>query len=76
MFLLLGLALGVDGPGGIRYSDTRFTYMVGSLSLAIILFDGGLRTRAMQVHGSVAPAVLLTSAGVLVEAPYRWRCER
>ena len=68
MFLLLGVALGVDGPGGIRYADTRFTYLVGSLSLAIILFDGGLRTRAMQVRGSVAPAVLLASAGVLVTA--------
>ena len=26
VFLLLGLALGEDGPGGIQYSDTRFTY--------------------------------------------------
>jgi cell volume regulation protein A len=68
VFLLLGLALGVDGPGGIRYADTRFTYLVGSLSLAIILFDGGLRTRAVQVRDSVAPAVLLASVGVLVTA--------
>jgi cell volume regulation protein A len=68
VFLLLGVALGVDGPGGIRYADTRFTYLVGSLSLAIILFDGGLRTRAVQVRGSVAPAVLLASVGVLVTA--------
>jgi cell volume regulation protein A len=58
----------VDGPGGISYADTRFTYLVGSLSLAIILFDGGLRTRAQQVRGSVRPAVLLASVGVLVTA--------
>lgn len=68
VFLLLGVALGVDGPGGIHYDDTRFTYLVGSLSLAIILFDGGLRTRAAQVRGSVAPAVLLASVGVLITA--------
>ncbi len=68
VFLLLGLALGVDGPGGIRYSDTRFTYLVGSLALAIILFDGGLRTRAAHVRGSVTPAVLLASVGVLITA--------
>ena len=68
LFLLLGVALGVDGPGGIRYADTRFTYLVGSLSLAIILFDGGLRTRAQHVRGSVRPAVLLASIGVLVTA--------
>lgn len=68
VFLLLGLALGVDGPGGIRYSDTRFTYLIGSLALAIILFDGGLRTRAAHVRGSVIPALLLSSVGVLVTA--------
>ncbi|MCA1714121.1 MAG: potassium/proton antiporter, partial [Gammaproteobacteria bacterium] len=68
VFLLFGVALGVDGPGGIRYSDTRFTYLIGSLALAIILFDGGLRTRAAHVRGSVAPALLLASLGVLVTA--------
>ena len=68
VFLLLGVALGVDGPGGIRYDNTHFTYLVGSLSLAIILFDGGLRTRAQHVRGSVGPAVLLASVGVLVTA--------
>jgi cell volume regulation protein A len=68
VFLLLGVLLGVDGPGGIRYDDTRFTYLVGSLSLAIILFDGGLRTRAAQVRGSVGPGVLLATVGVLVTA--------
>ena len=38
------------------------------MSLAIILFDGGLRTRAAQVRGSVVPGVLLASVGVLVTA--------
>nr|WP_277874195.1 potassium/proton antiporter [Luteimonas cucumeris] len=68
VFLLLGLLLGVDGPGGIRYSDTRFTFLIGSLALAIILFDGGLRTRAAQVQGSVKPALLLATAGVIATA--------
>ena len=68
VFLVLGLLLGVDGPGGIRYSDTQFTYLVGSLALAIILFDGGLRTHAQQVRGAVAPSMLLASAGVLLTA--------
>ena len=68
VFLLLGVALGVDGPGGIRFADTHFTYLVGSLCLAIILFDGGLRTRAQQVRGSVVPAVVLATVGVLVTA--------
>jgi cell volume regulation protein A len=68
VFLLLGLLLGRDGPGGIRYSDLRFTYLVGELALAVILFDGGLRTRAQQVRGSVVPAVVLASVGVVITA--------
>ena len=68
VFLVLGLLLGVDGPGGIRYDDTRFTYLVGSQALALILFDGGLQTRASQVKGSVAPSLLLATVGVLATA--------
>ena len=68
VFLVLGLLLGVDGPGGIRYSDTRFTYFIGSLALALILFDGGLQTRAAQVRGIVAPSLVLATVGVVMTA--------
>ena len=68
VFLLLGLLLGEDGPGGIHYNDTRFTFMVGALALAVILFDGGLRTRAAHVRGSVLPALVLASVGVVMTA--------
>ena len=68
VFLMLGLLLGEDGPGGVQYSDTRFTYLVGSLALAVILFDGGLRTRASQVRGAVAPSIVLASVGVVITA--------
>jgi cell volume regulation protein A len=68
VFLLLGLVLGEDGVGRIQYSDTRFTYLVGSLALAVILFDGGLRTRAAQVRGSVVPSIVLASVGVVITA--------
>jgi cell volume regulation protein A len=68
VFLALGLLLGVDGPGGIRYDDTRFTYFVGSLALCVILFDGGLQTRAAHVRGSVAPSLVLATVGVALTA--------
>jgi len=68
VFLMLGLVLGEDGPGGIRYSDLGFTYLVGSLALAVILFDGGLRTRAQHVRGSVLPSIVLASVGVVITA--------
>lgn len=68
VFLVLGLLLGVDGPGGIRYDDAHLTYLVGALALAMILFDGGLRTQARQVRGAVAPSLVLASVGVLLTA--------
>jgi cell volume regulation protein A len=68
VFLLLGLVLGEDGVGRIQYSDTRFTYLVGALALAVILFDGGLRTRAAHVRGSVVPSIVLASVGVVITA--------
>ena len=45
MFLVVGMLAGEAGPGGIKFDDVRTTYMVGSIALALILFDGGLRTR-------------------------------
>lgn len=68
VFLILGMLLGVDGPGGIRFHDYRATYLLGSLALAIILFDGGLRTRIAQARGALLPASLLASVGVLITA--------
>lgn len=68
VFLVLGMLLGVDGPGGIRFHDYRATYLVGSLALAIILFDGGLRTRIAETRRALLPASVLASIGVLITA--------
>ena len=45
VFLLVGMLAGEGGPGGIKFNDVGATYTVGSIALALILFDGGLRTR-------------------------------
>lgn len=68
VFLVLGMLLGVDGPGGIHFYDYHATYLVGSLALAIILFDGGLRTRIADTRSALTPAMLLATVGVLVTA--------
>jgi cell volume regulation protein A len=59
---------GEAGPGGIEFSDVRTTYMVGSIALAVILFDGGLRTRFVTFRTVLAPALTLATAGVLLTA--------
>ncbi len=64
VFLLVGMLAGEAGPGGITFDDVRTTYMVGSIALALILFDGGLRTRFATFRSVLGPAVALATVGV------------
>jgi len=68
VFLLVGMLAGEGGPGGLPFSNVGLTYTVGSIALALILFDGGLRTRLASFRSVLAPAVTLATAGVLVTA--------
>src|SRR5262245_21875867 len=68
VFLFVGMLAGEAGPGGIKFDDVATTYMVGSIALALILFDGGLRTRFATFRNVMAPAAVLATAGVLVTA--------
>jgi cell volume regulation protein A len=68
VFLLLGMLAGEDGILGIRFTDYRSTFAVGSVALAIILFEGGLRTPRDVVRLVLWPAVSLATVGVLLSA--------
>ncbi|TAD87487.1 MAG: potassium/proton antiporter [Alphaproteobacteria bacterium] len=68
VFLAIGMAAGEDGPGGLIFSDFQATYAVGSVALALILFDGGLRTPITAFRGTLAPAGTLATVGVLMTA--------
>src|SRR5471032_1027461 len=68
VFLLVGMLAGEAGPGGLKFDDIRTTYTVGSIALALILFDGGLRTRLSTFRSVLAPATVLATIGVLITA--------
>jgi cell volume regulation protein A len=68
VFLIIGMLAGDAGPGGLAFDDVRTTYLVGSVALALILFDGGLRTRFQSIRAVLAPSMLLATVGVLLTA--------
>jgi cell volume regulation protein A len=68
VFLLLGMLVGEDGLGGIQFDDVHTAQLVGSIALAIIIFDGGLRTRKEVFRVALWPAISLATIGVVVTA--------
>lgn len=68
VFLFIGVAAGESGPGGIHFDDVRTTYLVGSIALALILFDGGLKTKFNSIKAVLAPSAVLATVGVLLTA--------
>jgi cell volume regulation protein A len=64
IFLLIGVVAGVEGIGRIDFEDYGFTFRVGTLALALILFDGGLNTPMTALRRAARPATLLATVGV------------
>lgn len=68
LFLLLGMLAGSEGIGGLVFEDYRLAHGIGTLALALILFDGGLSTHLSDVRAVWKPAILLATVGVLLTA--------
>ncbi|WP_430401450.1 potassium/proton antiporter [Hyphomonas sp.] len=64
----IGMLLGVDGPGGIRFYSFQTGFDLGSIALAIILFAGGLETERGIFHNARGSSVMMATLGVLVTA--------
>src|SRR5258705_4892345 len=68
VFLAIGILAGEGGFGQIKFNDVRTTYVVGSIALALILFDGGLRTRFATFRSVLWPSAALATIGVILTA--------
>ena len=68
LFLGIGMLAGGEGLGGIAFENYPLAHAVGTVALAVILFDGGLRTDIRRLRAVLAPAVTLATVGVALTA--------
>jgi len=66
LFLGVGMLAGSEGVGGIAFEDYGMANGIGSVALALILFDGGLRTSLASVASAWRPALALSTVGVVL----------
>ena len=66
LFLIVGMLAGEDGPGGILFDNAEAAHSLGTLALALILFDGGLQTPFKAIKLVWKPASALATFGVLI----------
>ena len=68
VFLAIGRLAGDDHVLGIPFDDFGSAYLIGSVALAVILLEGGLKTPVSMLRLAFWPAAVLATIGVGVTA--------
>jgi cell volume regulation protein A len=66
LFLIIGMVAGSEGPGGIAFDDYPISFGIGSICLALIMFDGGLRTSWKTTRPILPLGISLSFVGTVV----------
>jgi len=68
VFLAIGMLAGDDHVLGVPFDDFGAVYLIGSVALAVILLEGGLKTPVSMLRLAFWPAAVLATIGVGVTA--------
>jgi cell volume regulation protein A len=66
LFLVVGMLAGSEGVGRISFEDYSLSFRLGTVTLVLILFDGGLNAHWGAVRKVIAPATMLATIGVVI----------
>lgn len=67
-FIFLGMLFGSDGIVKISFEDYDLMEKASTIALMFIMFYGGFGTNIREARPTLAPAVILSTAGVVVTA--------
>lgn len=68
LFLGLGMLAGSEGLLNIPFADHGLAFRVGTITLVLILFDGGLSTRLPSSKAVLGASAVLATVGVVITA--------
>lgn len=70
LFLGIGMLIGSDGLGWIDLGNYRLARSIGVISLALILFEGGLTSGLTRLRPVLGAATALAGAGTVLTAAF------
>lgn len=67
-FIFAGVLAGSEGVGGVEFENYQLAQLVGTLSLVVILFDGGFHTERKLFRLGLGPGLTLATLGTFAAA--------
>lgn len=68
LILVVGMAAGSDGAGWLAFDNYELARQIGTVALALILFDGGLTSGFSKIRATLGPALRLAIGGTVITA--------